>query len=428
MIEDSVTFDIPENDLEIIKVIGVGGGGSNAVNHMCRQGIKGVSFVVCNTDNQALQNSPVQTRIQLGRTLTFGRGAGNEPAMGREAAIENIDDIRAVLSSGTKMVFLTAGMGGGTGTGAAPVIAEVASEMGILTVGIVTLPFSFEGEKRWAQAIEGIKNLKDYVDALLIIYNDRLREIYGDQKLSVAFGHADNVLAMAAKGIAEIITVPGYVNVDFADVRTVMERSGVAIMGTGVAEGDDRAREAIRTALNSPLLNNNNLKGARNILLNVTSGSREVLMDEITEIMDYVQYCTGIQSDVIWGNTIDPTLGEALSVTIVATGLDQEIGIGELKPVYTNRETFTLADNPEVELVAEEALESTSPADSDQILQAPMEPEPIDEGPQRFVLSDETSESPVPEPKGKKKGKEGSRNRSWFQSTLDDLFKSNDGE
>ncbi len=423
MVEDSVTFDIPEKDNGIIKVIGVGGGGSNAVNHMFRQGIKGVSFVVCNTDNQALQNSPIATRIQLGRTLTFGRGAGNEPSMGREAAIESFDDIRRVLEKGTKMVFLTAGMGGGTGTGAAPVIAQAARELNILTVAIVTLPFSFEGDKRWSQAIEGIKKLKEYVDALLIIYNDRLREIHGNQKLSVAFGHADNVLTMAAKGIAEIITVPGYVNVDFADVRTVMERSGVAIMGTGVAEGENRAHEAISSALNSPLLNNNNLKGARNILLNVSSGAREVLMDEITEIMDYVQFQTGIQSDVIWGNTVDPSLGEAISVTIVATGLDQEIGLGNLRPDTTIREYLAVDgfDN-----AVPTATSDMEPEQADNA-KLPLE---TDEEQKVFTLEDETPD-PQPEVKpARHKGKNQpkSKNRSWFQSTLDDLFKVNDSE
>ncbi len=337
MFEDVYQFEEPRESKSIIKVIGVGGGGSNAVNHMYQQGIKGVEFVICNTDNQALQTSPVSNKLQLGKTLTYGRGAGNEPEKGRDSALENIDDIRRLLGDNTKMVFLTAGMGGGTGTGAAPVIAQAATELGILTVGIVTLPFSFEGQKRWAQAAEGIRNLNNYVDALLVIHNDRLRDIYGDQKLSVAFGYADNVLAMAAKGIAEIITVHGYVNVDFADVRTVMERSGVAIMGSGIAEGENRAYEAISKALLSPLLNNNNLKGARNILLNITSGKQEVLMDEITEIMDFIQHCTQIQSDIIWGNTYDESLGNALSVTIVATGLESEIGLGDLKPQYVQK-------------------------------------------------------------------------------------------
>jgi len=345
MFEDVYQFEEPRESKSIIKVIGVGGGGSNAVNHMYQQGIRGVEFVICNTDNQALQTSPIPNKVQLGKELTYGRGAGNEPGKGRDSALENIEDIRRLLSDNTKMVFLTAGMGGGTGTGAAPVIAQAATELGILTVGIVTLPFSFEGQKRWDQAVEGIRNLKDNVDALLVIHNDRLRDIYGDQKLSVAFGYADNVLAMAAKGIAEIITVHGYVNVDFADVRTVMERSGVAIMGSGIAEGENRAYEAISKALISPLLNNNNLKGARNILLNITSGKQEVLMDEITEIMDFIQHCTQIQSDIIWGNTYDESLGNALSVTIVATGLESEIGLGDLKPAFEQKNYPLRHDN-----------------------------------------------------------------------------------
>ena len=380
MFEDVYQFEEPRESKSIIKVIGVGGGGSNAVNHMYQQGIRGVEFVICNTDNQALQTSPIPNKIQLGKTLTFGRGAGNEPEKGRESALESIEDIRRFLSDNTKMVFLTAGMGGGTGTGAAPVIAEVAMELGILTVGIVTLPFSFEGQKRWNQAVEGISLLKDYVDALLVIHNDRLRDIYGDQKLSVAFGHADNVLAMAAKGIAEIITVHGYVNVDFADVRTVMERSGVAIMGSGIAEGENRAYEAISKALISPLLNNNNLKGARNILLNITSGKQEVLMDEITEIMDFIQHCTKIQSDIIWGNTVDDTLGNALSVTIVATGLESETSLGELKPDL-GRKNFTNAPAGEYNKLPNEIFGYRQNAD-----EIPMEVEGATAGEPLFEL------------------------------------------
>jgi len=418
MNEERYTFDLPDEEPRIIKVIGVGGGGSNAVNHMYQEGIQGVSFVVCNTDNQALQNSPVSTRIQLGRTLTFGRGAGNEPMMGREAALESIEEIRQVLSGGTKMVFLTAGMGGGTGTGAAPVIAELSREMDILTVGIVTLPFSFEGEKRWNQAIEGIRELKDRVDALLIIHNDRLREIYGDQKLSVAFGYADNVLTMAAKGIAEIITVPGYVNVDYADVRTVMDSSGVAIMGAATASGGQRARQAIESALVSPLLNNNNLKGAKNILLNVISGTQEVLMDEITEIMDFVRQCTGIESDIIWGNTFDESLGDALSVTIVATGLKEEIGIGELKPDYRNKKKFIINDEGKAEEVSDEEMPE-SPKKSE----IPFEVDGRETEPQLTLREADLEPEPAPV-RRRKKQKE--KSRGWIQTTLGDLFDSND--
>ncbi len=387
MFEDVYQFEEPRESKSIIKVIGVGGGGSNAVNHMYQQGIRGVEFVVCNTDSQALQTSPIPNKIQLGKTLTFGRGAGNEPEKGRDSALESIEDIRRFLSDNTKMVFLTAGMGGGTGTGAAPVIAEVATELGILTVGIVTLPFSFEGQKRWNQAVEGISLLKDYVDALLVIHNDRLRDIYGDQKLSVAFGHADNVLAMAAKGIAEIITVHGYVNVDFADVRTVMERSGVAIMGSGIAEGENRAYEAISKALISPLLNNNNLKGARNILLNITSGKQEVLMDEITEIMDFIQHCTKIQSDIIWGNTVDESLGNALSVTIVATGLESETSLGELKP-DSGRKTYVTSPAGMYNTLPRDIFGTQQDADS-----IPMEVEGETHKETEFSLYSETAET-----------------------------------
>ncbi len=392
MFEDVYQFEEPRESKSIIKVIGVGGGGSNAVNHMYQQGIRGVEFVICNTDSQALQMSPIPNKIQLGKTLTFGRGAGNEPEKGRDSALESIEDIRRFLSDNTKMVFLTAGMGGGTGTGAAPVIAEVATELGILTVGIVTLPFSFEGQKRWNQAVEGITLLKDYVDALLVIHNDRLRDIYGDQKLSVAFGHADNVLAMAAKGIAEIITVHGYVNVDFADVRTVMERSGVAIMGSGVAEGENRAYEAISKALISPLLNNNNLKGARNILLNITSGKQEVLMDEITEIMDFIQHCTKIQSDIIWGNTVDDSLGNALSVTIVATGLESETSLGELKPDM-GRKTYVTSPAGMYNTLPKDIFNTQQDADS-----IPMEVEGETQKEQDFTLF-----TSAPEPRQTKK-------------------------
>lgn len=415
MFEDVYQFDLPRETKSIIKVIGVGGGGSNAVNHMYRQGIRGVEFVICNTDNQALQSSPITNKIQLGKELTFGRGAGNEPVKGRESALENLEDIRQLLNDNTKMVFLTAGMGGGTGTGAAPVIAEAATELGILTVGIVTLPFSFEGQKRWNQAVEGIRELKDHVDALLVIHNDRLRDIYGDQPLSVAFGHADNVLAMAAKGIAEIITVHGYVNVDFADVRTVMERSGVAIMGSGVAEGENRAFEAISKALISPLLNNNNLKGARNILLNISSGSQEVLMDEITEIMEFIQGCTKIQSDIIWGNTVDDTLGNALSVTIVATGLQNETGLGDLVPDF-EKVVYPLKHQKEGQTLPADIFGTTQKAD-----EIPMEIDGLEmaeKAPELELVGDEPK-APKKVKAPRKKGK-ASKTLEWVLGSLFD--------
>ncbi|MDD4143335.1 MAG: cell division protein FtsZ [Prolixibacteraceae bacterium] len=309
-----------ENPGEEIKVIGVGGGGGNAVNYMFKQGIQDVDFLVCNTDAQALNSSPVSYKVQLGASLTEGRGAGNKPETGREAALENIEDVKEALSRNTKMVFITAGMGGGTGTGGAPVIAEACSELGYLTVAIVTIPFRNEGKRRIKQAIDGIAALEDHVDALLVINNERIREMYGDFGISEAFSRADNVLAAAAKGIAEIITVPGYINVDFADVETVMRKSGLALMGTGIASGKDRAAEAVQKALNSPLLNNSDIRGAKNILLNITSGVQEVTMDELGKISDYLQNMAGFDADLIWGNGKDESLGEDISVTLIATG------------------------------------------------------------------------------------------------------------
>ncbi len=323
-----IKFDLPKNQSSIIKVLGVGGGGSNAVNHMFRQGIEGVDFIVCNTDSQALQQSPVPNKIQLGESLTEGRGAGSLPEVGRNAALEDIDRIKEVLEKNSKMIFITAGMGGGTGTGATPVIAEAAKELGILTVGIVTLPFAFEGRKRKMQADEGIKELKKNVDTLLIICNDKLRELYGNLSVSEAFAKADNVLTTASKGIAEIITRTGYINVDFADVKTVMINSGVAIMGNGTAEGDNRSVKAIEEALISPLLNDNNINGASNILLNITSGKEEALMDEITEITEYIQTEAGSNAEIIWGLGKDESLGNKISVTLVATGFDTNTKFG----------------------------------------------------------------------------------------------------
>lgn len=320
--EDLINFDIAPCNDSIIKVIGVGGGGSNAVNYMFNQGIKDVSFVVCNTDAQALANSPIPAKVQLGESLTEGRGAGSKPEIGRQSAIENINDVMQVLQHNTKMVFITAGMGGGTGTGAAPIIAKAAKDMGILTVGIVTVPFRFEGKVRISQALEGIAEMEKSVDSLLVINNEKLREMYGDLKLSNAFGKADNVLTTAAKGIAEIITVHGYINVDFADVETVMKNSGVAIMGSASAEGEHRAIDAIQAALESPLLNNNDIKGARNILLNITSGHDEITMDEIGIITDYVQEEVGANASIIWGTGFDERLGSRVCVTIIATGFD----------------------------------------------------------------------------------------------------------
>jgi cell division protein FtsZ len=315
-----IKFDAPKEMSSIIKVIGVGGGGSNAVNHMYTQGIRGVDFIICNTDEQALDISPIPNKVQLGASLTDGRGAGSIPEVGKNAAIENIEEIREMLDGSTKMLFITAGMGGGTGTGAAPVIAAVAKEMGILTVGIVTIPFGFEGRKRRMQADSGLEELRDNVDTLLIVSNDKLRDLYGNLKLGEAFSKADDILTDAAKGIAELITVTGYINVDFEDVKTVMKDSGVAIMGTGRASGEQRALKAVEMALASPLLNDNNIKGASDILLYMASGTEELSMDEVADITDYIQEEAGLTAEMIWGNGIDESLEDSISITVIATG------------------------------------------------------------------------------------------------------------
>jgi cell division protein FtsZ len=313
-------FEMLKEKSSIIKVIGVGGGGGNAVNHMYKQGITGVDFIICNTDAQALELSPIPNKVQLGASLTEGMGAGSIPEVGKNSAIENIDDIKQMLGVNTKMLFITAGMGGGTGTGASPIIAKAARELDILTVGIITTPFSFEGKRRKMQAEEGLEELKKYVDSFLVISNDRLRQIFGNLTLGSAFAQADNILTTAAKGIAEIITLPGYINVDFKDVRTVMKDSGVSIMGSSTAEGENRALKAVEGALLSPLLKDNEIEGARYILLNISSGDKEVTMDEVTVITDFIQEEAGLAADLIWGNCRDEALGDKLSVTIIATG------------------------------------------------------------------------------------------------------------
>ena len=324
-------FDLPKDQSSIIKVFGVGGGGSNAVNHMFDQGIIGVNFVVCNTDSQALDISRIPNKIQLGPALTQGLGAGAKPEVGKNAAEESIDELKGLLSKNTKMVFITAGMGGGTGTGAAPVVARIAREMGVLTVGIVTTPFWFEGKARYTQAMEGIERLKESVDTLLIINNDKIREMYGNLTRREAFNHANNILATAAKSISEIITVPGEINVDFADVQTVMKNGGSAIMGCATAEGSDRAIRAVQGAINSPLLNDSDIRGAKKVLVNITTGAGQVTMDEIGEIMEYVQEAAG-STDIILGACDDPSIGEKLSVTIIATGFESG-----RKPAYTEQ-------------------------------------------------------------------------------------------
>jgi cell division protein FtsZ len=320
----SISFDLPKNQSNVIKVIGVGGGGSNAINHMFKQGIKGVDFIVCNTDSQALDNSSVPNKIQLGVNLTEGLGAGANPDVGQQSAIESIAEIEKMLDSNTKMVFITAGMGGGTGTGAAPVIAQLAKERDILTVGIVTLPFSFEGKVRLEQAQIGINKLRKQVDSLIVINNNKLREVYGNLGFKAGFSKADEVLATASRGIAEVITHHYTQNIDLKDAKTVLANSGTAIMGSAVSTGENRAKEGIISALDSPLLNDNKITGAKNVLLLIVSGSDEITIDEIGEINDYIQAEAGHNANIIMGVGEDESLGESISVTIIATGFDIE--------------------------------------------------------------------------------------------------------
>lgn len=320
----SISFDLPKNQSNVIKVIGVGGGGSNAINHMFKQGIKGVDFIVCNTDSQALQNSPVPNKIQLGVGLTEGLGAGANPEVGQQSALESIEDIEKMLDTNTKMIFITAGMGGGTGTGAAPVIAQLAKERDILTVGIVTIPFQFEGKVRSEQALLGVERLRKNVDSLIVINNNKLREVYGNLGFKAGFSKADEVLSTASRGIAEVITHHYTQNIDLKDAKTVLSNSGTAIMGSATASGETRAKDAIADALDSPLLNDNKISGAKNVLLLIVSGTNEITIDEIGEINDYIQAEAGFSANIIMGVGEDESLGEAIAVTIIATGFNVE--------------------------------------------------------------------------------------------------------
>ncbi len=320
----SISFDLPKNQSNVIKVIGVGGGGSNAINHMFKQGIKGVDFIVCNTDSQALQNSPVPNKIQLGVGLTEGLGAGANPEVGQQSALESIHDIEKMLDTNTKMIFITAGMGGGTGTGAAPVIAQLAKERDILTVGIVTIPFQFEGKVRGEQALAGVERLRKQVDSLIVINNNKLREVYGNLGFKAGFSKADEVLATASRGIAEVITHHYTQNIDLKDAKTVLSNSGTAIMGSAVASGDNRAKDAIIDALDSPLLNDNKITGAKNVLLLIVSGTTEITIDEIGEINDHIQSEAGHNANIIMGVGEDESLGDSIAVTIIATGFNVE--------------------------------------------------------------------------------------------------------
>lgn len=389
-------FDMPKEQSSIIKVIGVGGGGSNAVNFMFEQGIRGVNFIIGNTDAQALEMSPIPTKIQLGPGSTEGLGAGSNPEIGKIATQESLEEIRSILEKGTKMVFVTAGMGGGTGTGGAPVVAALARSMGILTVGICTSPFMFEGRRKMQQAEKGIEELRNSVDSLIVISNDKIREIYGNLTRSEAFAKADSILTTAAKSISEIITVAGQINVDFADVEYVMKNSGVSIMGSATAEGEDRAIQAIQAALASPLLNDNDIRGAQKILLNISSGSRQVLIDEITEITEYVQEAAGNETDVIFGTCDDENLGEALSVTVIATGFDKKKNVlsdTQSKVISTPlKRVYNLEENKPAATVEPEVTTSTFEQPIPSVYVEPVAEEEVEE---RFELTVKPEEPAV---------------------------------
>ena len=363
----SISFDLPKNQSNVIKVIGVGGGGSNAINHMFKQGIKGVDFIVCNTDSQALQSSSVPNKIQLGVHLTEGLGAGANPDVGQQSAIESISEIEKMLDRNTKMVFITAGMGGGTGTGAAPVIAQLAKERDILTVGIVTLPFLFEGKVRQEQALIGIEKLRKQVDSLIVINNNKLREVYGNLGFKAGFSKADEVLATASRGIAEVITHHYTQNIDLRDAKTVLYNSGTAIMGSSVSSGENRAKEAIVAALDSPLLNDNKITGAKNVLLLIVSGTNEITIDEIGEINDHIQAEAGHNANIIMGVGEDESLGDAIAVTIIATGFDIEqqneiVNTEPKKIIHTLEDEQRSVHNLSNKTVAAFDLNTESPA------------------------------------------------------------------
>lgn len=357
MAVELVNFQFPKSSSSIIKVVGVGGGGCNAVNHMFEEGITGVDYIICNTDSQALELSPVPIKIQLGVTLTEGRGAGNQPEMGEEAARENYEDIKKVLKDNTKMLFITAGMGGGTGTGAAPVIAGLARELDILTIAVVTIPSPAEGKKRFGQAMAGIKKLGGFVDSMLVVSNQRLQSIFGDLPARQAFKMADNIVSTAVKGVAEIITVHGNVNIDYTDVHTVMHNSKVFIMGTGLASGEGRAMKAVNLALESPLLDSNDIYGTKNILLNIISGKEEIRIGEIGEIIETLQQKAGQEADIIWGNGYDESLGDNISVTILATGF--KTNPNQILQPKMEPEKFDLEDEVKKKVIVQQENENS---------------------------------------------------------------------
>ena len=411
----NLSFDLPKNQSSVIKVIGVGGGGSNAVNYMYEQGIRGVDFVICNTDAQALNNSPVPNKVQLGVSLTEGLGAGANPEVGASAAEESIVEIQAILEQNTMMIFVTAGLGGGTGTGAAPVVARVAKELGILTVGIVTIPFSFEGNTRMLQAEKGVEALRDSVDSLIVINNNKLREVYGNLGFKAGFSKADEVLATASRGIAEVITHHYTQNIDLRDARTVLADSGTAIMGSGTAKGENRALEAISSALDSPLLNDNKIRGANNVLLLIVSGNEEITIDEIGEINDFIQKEAGGSANIIMGIGEDETLNDFISVTVIATGFNTEDQV-QIVPKEPKKIVHTLLDDakPLIQKVeapiAEELeeVEEESPVFSEPEAITHSLDEVEDQEPEQTIsfsldeldeeVEEETPEAPVTEP------------------------------
>ncbi len=417
MIEEIIEYGLERAGSSIIKVIGVGGAGCNAVNNMMTHGIHGVDFAICNTDAQVLKNSPVPLKIQLGVTLTEGRGAGNHPEQGKQAAIENLDDVRSILEGTTKMLFITAGMGGGTGTGAAPVIAQLARELNILTMAVVTVPSPAEGRKRFDQAVAGVERLQEHVDSMLVVSNDKLHKIYGSLPASQAFQKADEIITTAVKGIAEIITVHGQINIDYADVQTVMANSEVFIMGTGYAEGEDRSMQAVQQALEFPLLDSNDIKGSKDILLNIISGDDEITMGEIGDIIEILQDMAGQDANIIWGNGVDKSLGNRVSVTIAATRFNRnpsrllqkepEVDLVELQP-----------DNePEINLEEEVSYGGTVFEGHSQ--------EPVSRASTRRQSHNKTSRS------GRKSGemvkeKESGSTENWFQRQFNRFFDDQD--
>ncbi|MEN8116660.1 MAG: cell division protein FtsZ [Bacteroidota bacterium] len=431
MAEELVNFQFPKATSSIIKVIGVGGGGCNAVDHMYEEGITGVDCIICNTDAQVLENSPIPVKIQLGVTLTEGRGAGNKPEMGEEAARENYEDLKNVLKDNTKMLFIAAGMGGGTGTGAAPVIASLARELGILTIAVVTIPSPAEGNKRYDQAQEGIIKLGKYVDSMLVISNQRLHSIYGDLPASQAFKMADNIVSTAVKGVAEIITVHGNVNIDYTDVHTVMHQSEVFIMGTGFATDEGRAMEAVNTALESPLLDSNDIFGTKNILLNIISGKEEIRIGEIGEIIEALQEKAGQEADIIWGNGYDERLGDKISVTILATGFDTNPN--QVLQPKQEPQKFDLEEKP----VETEIADSFNPSSfTDETENTEAEPESVFEheiDEKEIVMEVQFKETKAEKPVKKRTWRQKDKNRKVIkeqpvvESNVDNWFYKNFG-